>query len=58
MSRSARTPPAARERALMLEVMTQRLFYLAAHNGIPVGDDSVLDFLTELWDGHFVAPEL
>jgi AcrR family transcriptional regulator len=46
----------ARERALMLEVMTQRIFYLAAHHGLPVDDDAVLDFLAELWDGHFVVP--
>ena len=46
----------ARERTFMLEVMSQRLFYLAAHHGIPVEDDGVVDLLTDLWDQHFVAP--
>jgi AcrR family transcriptional regulator len=46
----------ARERTFMLELMSQRLFYLAAHHGIPVDDDGVVDLLTDLWEQHFVAP--
>ena len=46
-----------RERALMVEMMTQRLFYLAAHSEFPSTDDTLLDFLTDLWWSHFVSPQ-
>jgi AcrR family transcriptional regulator len=54
----AETRAQARERALMLEVMTQRLFYLAAHGGLPVSNDALLDFLSNLWQSHFVSPDV
>jgi AcrR family transcriptional regulator len=40
---------AARERALVLEIMTQRIFALASRSKLPVPADDLLDILTEFW---------
>ena len=39
----------ARERALVLEIMTQRIFALASRSKLPVPEDRLLDILTEFW---------
>jgi AcrR family transcriptional regulator len=48
-----RMPPgeraAARERALVLEIMTQRIFALAGRSKLPVAPDRLLDILVEFW---------
>jgi AcrR family transcriptional regulator len=48
-----RMPPgeraAARERALVLETMTQRIFALASRSKLPVAPDRLLDILVEFW---------
>jgi AcrR family transcriptional regulator len=46
---------AARERALMLEIMTQRIFALAGRSRLPMAEDRLLDILTEFWVQVFVA---
>jgi AcrR family transcriptional regulator len=40
---------AARERALVLEIMTQRIFALASRSKLPVSADRLLDILAEFW---------
>jgi AcrR family transcriptional regulator len=40
---------AARNRALILEIMTQRIFALASHSMLPISGDRLLDILTEMW---------
>jgi AcrR family transcriptional regulator len=40
---------AARERALTLEIMTQRIFALASRSKLPVTGDHMLDIVTEFW---------
>jgi AcrR family transcriptional regulator len=40
---------AARERALVLEIMTQRIFALASRSKLPITADRMLDILTEFW---------
>jgi AcrR family transcriptional regulator len=45
----------ARERALMLEIMTQRIFALAGRSRLPMAEDRLLDILTEFWLQVFVA---
>ena len=51
----------ARNRALILEMMTQRIFALASQSMLPVSGDSLLDILTEMWTEVLVtgwpAPE-
>jgi len=54
--RSSASRAEARGRALMLEVMTQRLFQLASHDKLPVSDEALLDFLADLWESHFLPP--
>jgi AcrR family transcriptional regulator len=48
-----RVPPAegrdARDRLLILELMTQRAFALAGRSLLPIADDRLLDILTGLW---------
>jgi len=39
----------ARERALVLEIMTQRIFALASRSKLPVAEDALLDILAEFW---------
>jgi AcrR family transcriptional regulator len=46
---------AARDRALVLEIMTQRIFALASRSKLPVPDDRLLDILTEFWLQVFAA---
>lgn len=46
---------AARERALVLEIMTQRIFALASRSKLPVTVDRMLDILTEFWLQVFAA---
>jgi hypothetical protein len=46
---------AARERALVLEIMTQRIFALASRSKLPVPEDRLLDILTEFWLQVFAA---
>ena len=54
-----RTPPAeraaARNRALILEMMTQRIFALASLSQLPIGDERLLDILTTMWMGVLAA---
>jgi AcrR family transcriptional regulator len=49
----ARLPEAergpARDRLLVLEIMTQRILSLASMSRMPIGDDEVLDILTDMW---------
>jgi AcrR family transcriptional regulator len=45
----------ARERALMLEIMTQRIFALASRSKLPVPEDRLLDILAEFWLQVFAA---
>ena len=49
----ARLPEAergpARDRLLVLEIMTQRILSLASMSRLPIGDDEVLDILTDMW---------
>ena len=40
---------AARDRALILEMMTQRVFALASQKALPVPRERLLDILTEMW---------
>jgi AcrR family transcriptional regulator len=40
---------AARDRRLILEMMTQRIFALASQSMLPVAADRLLDILTEMW---------
>lgn len=40
---------AARERALVLEIMTQRIFALMSRAKLPVAEDRTLDILTGFW---------
>ena len=40
---------AARNRALILEMMTQRIFAVASQNMLPISGDRLLDILTEMW---------
>jgi len=46
---------AARERALVLEIMTQRIFALASRSKLPVSEDRLLDILAEFWLQVFAA---
>ena len=46
----------AQDRALMLEVMTSRLFYLAAHFDLPISEDAIVDFIAELWLSQLAPP--
>ncbi len=39
----------ARDRALLLEIMTQRIFALASTRELPVGNDEVLSSLLDMW---------
>jgi len=39
----------ARDRLLVLEIMTQRILALASMSRLPIGDDEVLDILTDMW---------
>jgi AcrR family transcriptional regulator len=39
----------ARNRALVLEMMTQRIFALASQSMLPISGDCLLDILTEMW---------
>jgi AcrR family transcriptional regulator len=39
----------ARDRLLVLEIMTQRILALASMSRLPVGDSEVLDILTDMW---------
>ena len=41
----------ARDRLLLLEVMTQRILALASMSRLPVGNSEVLDILTDMWMG-------
>jgi AcrR family transcriptional regulator len=43
----------ARQRALMLEIMTQRMFSLLSLEWLKIPDDVALDFLTDLWSDVF-----
>jgi AcrR family transcriptional regulator len=45
----------ARERALVLEIMTQRIFALASRSKLPVAEDRLLDILAEFWLQVFAA---
>jgi AcrR family transcriptional regulator len=45
----------ARERALVLEIMTQRIFALASRSKLPVPEDRLLDILAEFWLQVFTA---
>lgn len=47
---------AARERALILEIMTQRIFALASRSRLQISRDRLLAILTEMWLEVF-APE-
>jgi AcrR family transcriptional regulator len=47
--------PAARERALVLEIMTQRIFALASRSKLPISRDRLLDILVEFWLQVFAA---
>lgn len=40
---------AARERVLILEIMTQRIFALASRSKLQISRDRLLDILTEMW---------
>jgi AcrR family transcriptional regulator len=42
---------AARDRALILEMMTQRVFALASQSALPVPRERLLDILTGMWLG-------
>jgi AcrR family transcriptional regulator len=44
---AARAP--ARDRLLVLEIMTQRILSLASMSRLPVGDSEVLEILTDMW---------
>lgn len=44
-----------RERMLVLEIMTQRIFSLASMRRMPVGDGETLDILTDMWLGVLVG---
>lgn len=46
----------AQERAMMLQLMFDRLLYMAAHHDLPISDDAMLDFMTELWLSQLVPP--
>lgn len=39
----------ARDRALVLEIMTQRILALASMSRLPIADNEVLDILTDMW---------
>ena len=39
----------ARDRVLVLEIMTQRILALASMSRLPIGDNEVLDILTDMW---------
>lgn len=39
----------ARDRLLVLEIMTQRILALASMSRLPIGDNEVLDILTDMW---------
>jgi AcrR family transcriptional regulator len=45
----------ARERMLVLEIMTQRILSLASMGRMPVGDGDTLDILTGMWLGVLVG---
>jgi AcrR family transcriptional regulator len=45
----------ARERALVLEIMTQRIFALASRSKLPVPEERLLDILTGFWLQVFAA---
>jgi hypothetical protein len=47
----------ARERALLLEIMTQRVFALAARSKLPVTEDHLLDILVGFWLQVFTADQ-
>jgi AcrR family transcriptional regulator len=38
-----------RMRALLLEIMTQRIFALASRSRLPIGNEEVVDILTGMW---------
>jgi AcrR family transcriptional regulator len=40
---------AARERVLILEIMTQRIFALSSRSKLPISRDRLLNILTEMW---------
>jgi AcrR family transcriptional regulator len=46
---------AARERALLLEIMTQRIFALASRSRLPLNDSRLLDVLADFWLQVFAA---
>ena len=41
------------ERIMMVELMTERLFYLAAHHDMPINDETLLEFMAEIWLSQF-----
>jgi AcrR family transcriptional regulator len=45
---------AARERALVLEIMTQRIFGLASRHRLPLANENTIDILTDMWLGVLV----
>jgi AcrR family transcriptional regulator len=45
----ARQRGGARNRALVLEMMTQRIFALASQSMLPIPGDRLLDILTQMW---------
>jgi AcrR family transcriptional regulator len=51
----ARRRGAARNRALLLEMMTQRIFALASQSMLPISGDRLLDILTQMWMEVLVA---
>lgn len=44
------------ERAMMLEWMLARLFYLAAHHDLPVSEEAMINFIAELWVSQIAPP--
>lgn len=46
---------AARDRLLLLEIMTQRILALASMQGLPMPESEVLDILTDMWMGVLAA---
>lgn len=52
-NRTAGIDEQARQRALMLEIMTQRMFALLSLEWLEIPDDVALDFLADLWSDVF-----
>jgi AcrR family transcriptional regulator len=44
----------ARQRALLLEIMTQRILHLASRRDLPVDDAVLISFLTDIWSAQFL----